>query len=483
MQAVLYRKESTCKNKRWYYTLAFFIAFFASQAQKSAISFVNKTYSGDTLFLLKEKDFITGQLDTIYSSKVNKNGEWKAVLQLSEPIFVRLPLYRNEVWLCVEPNKSYQIKIPNKQLLSIEDSLNTFFQPLIFYASILNMDSSACNEAISRLDYSIDTLYQKHIRNIHFKIKRKTVDSLVNVLKNQYEYASSNYFKSYLFYKIAMLKFLSYEREQNFIIKYYFNDQPVLLNNIAYNELFNQTFSDFLSYYAATHWGEGIKDAIDKYKSPTELRRVFKKNPAFTNDTLIDLVILKGLHDVPYSNDMPNKIKFSAQAVKTVLDSMILFAKTKELKQIAINIKNKLKNEEINVAFEDYPFKTADGEEIYLRNYKGKYVYVMIADFRSYEFLTFLKQEKASLERFSEKLKIVNIVLYPQKEKLKEMIKDQKLSGQFLFCEDETAFKHQLKIRALPLFMIWGPNGKIINNNASSPDERIIPYLMQIIKD
>lgn len=470
-------------NKHRLYLIFILFSFFAVQAQKTNISFVNKSYIGDTIYLLKEKDFISGQVDTLLSSKVNAQGEWKASIQINEPFFVHLPLYRNEVWLCIEPNKSYQIKIPNKQVLSIEDSLNTFFQPLIFYASILNMDSSACNEAISRLDYSIDTLYQKHIRNIHFKIRRKSVDSLINALTNQYKFASSKYFDSYLCYKIAMLKFLSYEREQNFIIKYYFNDQPVLLNNLAYSELFNQTFSDFLSYYATTHRGEGVKDAIDKYKSPAELRQVLKRNPAFTNDTLIDLVILKGLHDAYYTNDMPNKVKFSAQAVKTLLDSMILIARTKELKAIAKNIKNKVKNEEINVAFEDYPFKTADGEEIFLRNLRGKYLYVMIADFRSYEFFTFLKQEKASLERFADKLKIVNIVLSPQKEKLKQMIKDHELIGQFLFCENETAFKNLLKIRALPQFMIWAPNGKIINGNASSPDERFIPYLMQIIKD
>lgn len=469
-------------TRPFFYILLFLETFSFVNAQKTSISFINKSYIGDTIYLIKEKDFITGQIDTIAFSKVNAKGQWTVSIPIEDPFFVRIPLYRNETWLCVEPNQSYKIKIPNKQYLSIEDSLNNFFQPIVFYAKILNMDSSACNEAISLLDYTFDTLFQKHIKNIHFKIKRKKVDSLINTMKNQYKYVSSTYFKSYLFYKVALLKYLSYEREQNFIIKYYFNDQPILLNNIAYSELFNQIFSDFLSYYATTNWGEGVKDAIDKYRSPTELRCVLKRNPAFTNDTLIDLVILKGLHDAYYSNDLPNKVKFSAISINTLLDSMIFIAKTKDLKEIAKNIKNKIKNEDEAISLEDYAFKDFEGTDIFLRNFRGKYLYIMIADYRSYEFLTFLKQEKASLERFFNKLSVINIVLYPQKEKLKKMISEHQLIGNYLFCTNENNLKKQLKIKSLPIFMIWNPNGKIINKNASSPDERIIPYLMQIIK-
>jgi hypothetical protein len=483
MQAGLFLKELIYMNKQLKLFLLFSFLFFGGHAQKTSISFINKTYIGDTIHILKEKDFITGQMDTMISSSVNFKGEWKINLSIKEPVFVRLPLYRNEVWLLIEPNKSYQIRIPNKQLLTVEDSLNSFFLPISFYAEILNHDSSECNKAIMNLNYCMDTLYQKHIKNIHFKIKRKTIDSLVNLITNTFSYVSSKYFHDYLYYKIAMLKYLSYEREQNFIIKYYFNDKPVLIHNTSYQELFNQTFSDYLSYYATTHWGEGVKDAIEKYKSPVELRQTLKRNPAFTNDTLIDLVILKGLHDAYYTNDLPNKIKFPKASIITLLDSMITLAKSEKLKEIAQNIQRKIKQEELIISFDDYTFKDIEGNDIFLRNFRGKYLYIMVVDFRSYEFLTLLKQEKASLDRFSKEVTIINIVLSPQKERLIKMIKEHSLTGHFLFCTNESNFKKQLKIKALPIFMIWDPRGNIINANAPSPNERIIPYFMQLIKN
>jgi len=470
-------------NNRWIFFCFFLFILSASHSQNTIISFLNKSYSNDTLYVLKEKDFITKIKDTLAWAKVNNNGEWNVRLNIDQTQMLYIPLYKNEIVVCVEPNKSYKIKVPLKQTMTIEDSLNAYFEPFTFYATILNMDSTCTHESISRLEYSLDTLFQKYFKVIHFKIKRRTVDSLLNKLSLQYAYATSNYFKQYLFYKTILMKYLSYERDQNYIIKYYFNDKPVLLNNVAYTELFNQLFNDYLSYYATTHWGENVSDAILKLRSPVALRKAIRRNPAFTNDTLVDLVILKGLHDAYYSNDLPNKVRFSNLGIKTILDSMVLISKTKPLKQIAENIRLKIQNDEIVYAFEEFPFADLDGNEMYLRNFKGKYLYVMIADFRSYDFFTILKQEKASLSRFSDKLKVVNIILYPQKEKLKQMIKTNDLIGEYLFCKNDKMFKKYFKLKALPQFMIWDANGKIINNNAPLPDERIIPYLMQIMKD
>jgi len=484
MRVALFPKELIYMNKRWIHFLILFFVHTSVISQNTTITFINKSYINDTLYVLKEKDFITKIWDTLAWAKVNNNGEWTVKLNIENTQIINIPLYKNEIVICVEPNKIYKIKVPLKQPLTIEDSLNTYFEPLIFYTTILNMDSTCTHESISRLEYSIDTLFQKHFKVLHFKIKRRTVDSLINMLSLKYNYISSNYFKQYLFYRIILMKYLSYERDQNFIIKYYFNDKPVLLNNVAYTDLFNQIFNDYLSYYATTYWGEDVSDAITKLRSPIALRKAIKRNPAFTNDTLVDLVILKGLHDAYYSNDLPNKVHFSEVGIKTILDSMILVAKTNTLKQIATNIRQKIKNDEIIYAFEEFPFIDIDGNELYLRNFKGKYVYLMIADFRSYEFLPFLKQEKASLTRFLEKMYVINIVLSPQKEKLEYMIKSHDLIGKYLFCKnDEKLFKKYFKIKALPLFMIWNTDGSVINKNAPSPDERIIPYLMQIMKD
>lgn len=469
--------------KKVVYIILFIVVVLHVNAQKTKLSFTNKSYIGDTLYLIKESDFITQKLDTVASAKVDKQGQWNFIFTPETEAFYKVPLFRNEVWVFTSPNKQYNFRIPNKQVLTIEDSLNSYFEPVTFYAELLNQDSLEVQNAVTKLDYSIDTLMQKYFKYFHLKTRRRTIDSILLLLEKKYDYVKAPYFKKYLFYKKVLLKYLSYERDANYIIKYYFNDKPVLLNNPAYAELFNQLFNDYLSYYSTTPWGKDVYSAVVKAKSPTELRSCFKHNPAFTNDTLIDLVILKGIHDAYYTNDLPNKIKFPTSALKMILDSMTIVAKTKELKAIAINLKTKISKEEISFTFENYPFYDLEGNQIYLRNYIGQYMYVTISDGRSYDFLINMKSEKASLSRFNNKLRIVNIVLNLSKTKIQEMITENELTGTFLIANNAELFKKQLKLRALPVFLIFKPDGKILNSNASLPDERIIPYFMELIKE
>lgn len=454
-----------------------------ANAQKTQLSFVNKSYIGDTLYLLKESDFITHEFDTITFAKVNKDGQCNFIFNSTTEAFYKIPLYRNEVWCYSAPDKQYSFKVPNKQLLTIEDSLNSYFEPYVFYAELFNRDSIEVQNAIIDLDYSIDTLMLKYFKLIHFKVKRRKVDSLLKTLEKKFEYVKSPFFKNYLFYKIVLIKYLSYERDVNYIIKYYFNDKPVLLNNPAYSELFNQIFNDYLSYYSTEKWGENVYLAIAKAKSPTELRLCLKRNPAFTNDTLIDLVILKGIHDAFYTNYLPNKIKFPVSALKMVLDSMILVAKTKELRRIAMNIRSKINVEEIVFTFEEFPFYDIEGNQVYLRNFVGRYMYVTISDGRSYDFIINMKSEKASISKFNDRLRVINIVLNVSKEKIMKLVKENELIGDFLLCDKPDLLKKQLNLRALPVFIIFKPNGQILTTNAPFPDEKIISYFMELLKN
>ncbi len=463
----------------------FIIALFLSISvlpQKAVLHFDNPTYSNEKVYLLKEKDFISRQFDTITTVTFDKSGKASVEIICLKPFFVIMPLYKYQIWMCVEPNKKYQFKIPNKQYLTIEDSLNAYFTPIPFFAIPVPYDSTLTQQAIIDLNYTIDTLIEKHLKKIRYKIMRKHVDSLLHVVQNQYQYCSAPYFKEYLFYQLAWVKYLSYERDVNYVVKTYFSEKPVLLTNLAYADFFNELFADYLSYYATTAWGEHVFSSIAKAKSPAELRRDLKRNPAFTNDTLVDLVILKGLHDAYYTNSLPNKIKFPARQLLMTLDSMTITALTPELRQIAKNIYQKLTEEEKVYLFEEITFFDLDGNEYYLRNFKGKYLYVGIVDFRAYNFLTEQKKIKALFSRFADKLQVITIVTYPSIDKLKKMISDEKLYGSFFVVKNPELFKKQLKIRSLPVYYFYSPDGTLINGQAPPPEESLIPYFQDRLK-
>jgi hypothetical protein len=452
-------------------------------AQHATLIFNNKTYANDTLFLLIERDFISKIIDTISIVKLDKDGKGTTTIFCKEPFFVAVPLYKYRIWFCVEPNQTYTLFIPNKTLLSIEDSLNAYFKPLDFYAPTIPYDTNITQNAIIELNNTIDSILEKHLKNIKYNIKRKFVDSLINKIQSKFAYVKSNYFRNYLYYKIAWIKNLSYERDKNFIIKNYFSTNPILLNNLAYTELFDEIFVDYLSYYSLTKWGENVYANIARSKSPTELRKDLRKNPAILNDTLADLIILKGLHDAYFLKYLPNKVNFPTKQLIMTIDSMTIVAKTPELRQIAKNILRKIREkEQIDHLLENIPLYNSEGTEYYLRNFAGKYLYVSIMDFRAYNFLTEQKKIKATCSRFSNKLRVINIVLNANKANLEQIIKKEELYGEFLYPANSEKFKKQLRISALPVFFIFSPTGKIINANAPPPDENIISYFNNIIK-
>ncbi len=456
--------------------------FFTSFSQKASITIQNKTYANEQLYILKERDFISKLIDTIATFIPNASGIATVDIPCKDPYFIILPLFKQKAWFCLEPNQKYTLLLPNKLYLTIEDSLNAYFQPFEFFATTIPYDSSITQNAIVELNFSIDTLIEKHLKTIRYKIKRKTVDSLLNLIEKSFAYCKTPYFQQYLFYKLVWLKHFSYERDANFIIKNYFSEKPVLLNNLAYIELFNEIFYDYLSLYATTKWGENVFTSIAKAKSPTDLRKDLRRNPAFTNDTLIDLVILKGLHDAYFTNTLPNKIKFPTTQLKMTLDSMSLMACTPELRNIAKNIIKKINQEEKIFIFEEYPLYDLSGTEYYLRNFIGKFLYVNICDFRSYRFLIEQKKIKAIFSRFSNKLHVIHIVLYPQKDKLQKLILEHQLIGTFLTTPYPEELKKRLRDPVIPHYVLYAPDGKVFSSNAPPPEENLIPYFTNLLK-
>ncbi len=474
----LFPMALTCMNK-FLLLLCLILNALMAFNQQVHVSFTNKSYAGDTLYVTKEKDFITNLMDTLTSSTVNKEGQWKVDFTCKEPMLIHIPLYFFEAWLYVEPNTSYQIKIPRKQYMSVVDSLNAYFSPIIIYPLVLNHDSSNAHTAIGDFDNRYDAFIEKNIKQLHYKIRKSFIDSSISQFNTYYSYVKSTYFHNYMFYKMIMIKYLSYERDQNFIIKYYFNAQPVLLTNTGYMDMFNQLFADYFSYICQTSWGAPVFDNIAKAKSPYELRHTLKHNPALTNDTLIDLVILKGLHDACMETNDAQKVSFPKKQLLMTLDSMGIVAKTPELRAIAQHIKTKFSTENMQYCYDEIPLKSLDGENILLRNFRGKYLYVCVHDFRSYDFYTDQRLMKANIKSINSNLQMITVVLYPNLSSLKEMLKKENFDWFFVTCTQPDLLKKMLQVKATPSYYLFNPNGELINKNAPPPNAEFVPYFKQ----
>jgi len=245
--------------------------------------------------------------------------------------------------------------------------------------------------------------------------------------------------------------------------------------------MFNEIFKNYLSFSSVKKWGENIYNDIAKAKSPTALRVTLKNNPALSNDTLIDLIILKGIYDALYNKNTEYQI-FPQKQLLMTLDSMTICAKTVELKQIANNIKQKYSYLNSGSKAPIFSMLNQDSVRISLSDLKGKYLYIYFTDLRSYSTKTELDLLKIISEKYKNNIEVVTVCCKSNLNKTKAYLTETDYKWQFLTPDNTKQTLNEYNIKALPSYILSDPYGNIVLNQAPPPDLSFEKIFISILK-
>ncbi len=467
---------------KFFFSFCFFVFFVQSFAQVSTITFNQKSYSGDSLFIITKSDYISNNLDTIFSGKVDPEGKFECKLNLKQTSLIYIPLEFFKLSLYIEPGKTYRIQIPPRRKLSVAEELSPYFEPIEIIPGIENSDSTELNSLISQFDDEYNAFLSKSFIKAYYTAKKAFTDSAITSIQKKFNWCQNAYFKSYINYRFSMLKFMAYERENDFIIKDYFNKKILLLNSPAYMDMFNHVFAHYFSVSVTKKWGENLMDDIAKAKSPAAIKLTLKNNRTITNDTLIDLIILKGLNDAFYDNHTAEYKVFPRKQLLMTLDSMIIIAKTTELKSVANNIKKKVN---YMIAGADAPFfalLNQDSVRISLSDLKGKFLYVTFTDLRSYSNANEMSLLKTISDKYAKDLDIVTMCCNGTVSKTREFCKTNGYKWFFLTPENTKKLKNMYNVKAVPSYFLIDPYGKIVLSPAPGPDANFDGFFISILR-
>ena len=459
--------------------------FFTSNinAQKTTIEFNQKSYSNDSIFVLSYTDYITKRADTISKGKVDQYGHYSCTFNINQTINIFIPLDFFKLSFFVEPAKKYTIQIPQKKKLSVADELNPYFEPIEIIPGIEGSDSTELNSLISEFDNLYDSFLEKHFIKAYLTAQKSFTDSTISNIEKTFSFAKNNYFETYMQFKFNMLRFMSYQRNNDYVTKYNFNNEPLELNNVAYMDMFNNVFAHYFSVSATKTWGANLYDALAKAKSPAALRITLKNNPAISNDTLIDLIILKGLHDAFYDNNTAEYKSFPQKQLLMTLDSMIICSKTAELKQIAKHIQKKVNLLLSGTKAPSFSMLNNDSVKISLSDLRGKYLYINFIDTRSYSNQNDMALIKSVSEKYAKVLEVVTINCNNSFSKTREFCNLNGYKWQFLTPENSKQILKLYNIKALPSYFLIDPYGKIILSQAPAPDASFDKVFISILKN
>lgn len=432
---------------------------------KCTIYGTNKSYAGFVLQVFATPDLISGEQLLIGSDTVDAEGNFKLSFPLRQTQLLTLPMGIYECIIYAEPNKTYQVALPPRQPKTKADLLNPFFEPVQIYLGIRNPAPNNINLQIADFNERYHSYIEREYYYI-FKFPRKAnIDSVINTINLQFDTIANAYFYNFRKYKYAWLKYTTVMRDNRYVIREYFNNQPVLYQNVAYMDLFNQLFANYLSLYMKTSEGARIYSDVALAKSPVLIKETFSNNMVLLNDTLQELVLLKGLHDAFYSNDFP------LQSLLITLDSVAFSTTIPEHRNMAIDIKTKVLHLRNGYYAPDFNLVDVQGTKFSLKDFTSKYVYLNFISVESFACQQELELLKKLHEKFSNDLTILSITIDDDLEKAQNYFNKQGYSWALLgdVPDKKTAVSYHVK--AYPTFYLIRPGGKLQMSPALSPGE------------
>jgi peroxiredoxin len=454
----------------------FFLPFFSLHAGEVTISGVAKEYAGKEIVFNYVSDRITNTENELSRSIVGPDGTFHASFKIEETlsIYVHLGAYR--ITFYAEPGAQYDIGLPPRQNKTEADYLNPYFKEIEVHAYIRNASPDDLNIIMRMFDDSYGPYYDKFAQNIKSKENPALLDSTIVNIMGPFREVKNAYFLQYTSYKLGMLRHMAYQFKSKAMSDQYFSNRPILYQNPAYMELFNQVYDKFFMYFIRTVEGKSLDSAINLNKSLYRLKLSLLQNKVFKNDSLLELVILKNLYDEFYSN------RFSRSAILNIIDTIIGSGKIQEHRLIAQNIRANITRLLAGYEPPQFPLLNPDSITVNLSDLKGKYVYLCFCSCFSYACLKDFDMLQRMHTKHSKYLQIVLISVDPDLNELRGFVSKTDYKWMFLNYGKHPEILKAYDIRGYPTYFLIDKEGKLLLSPAPSPFENIELKLFDIMR-
>lgn len=447
-----------------------------TMAQEVIIEGKAQSYSGDEIIFYTYSDYITSTEMEVGRCTVASNGQFSCSLKILETsmVFSHLGIYK--IYFFAERGKHYQVLLPPKEAKTEAQRLNPFFREVDLQVGITNIDKTDLNYLINAFDLRFNENFDLIVENAYRGIKTMNIDSLITRIESRFTGATNQYFNDYREYRYGLLKQITLMQKSKSLSDQYFLNKPIRYNNPAYMELFNAVYDKYFIFYSRINEGKSIYKDISVDKSLKKLKKTLGKNDVLANDTLKEIVILKGLFD-EFFND-----EFSRSALLSILDQLYRTAITEEHIIIAENIRSRITR--LLPGFVPSPFALADtsGAEISMDKFKGKYIYLNFCTTGSYTCLQEFPMLQKLYNSHKRYLEVVTILTDNDKHDIAPFLKNTGYNWTFLHYGNKPSIIKDYDVRAYPTYYLVGPDQKLVMSPAPSPSEDFEAKFIKMLK-
>ncbi len=454
-------------------TILLFNSHFLCTAQNVTIKGIANTYAYKEIGVWVNNDYISNTQKQLTYSTIDSAGNFLLEFKSKEIQYITLKIEKHIASMYIEPNAMYDA------LIMPPDS-TTYQNPNIEHDVKLSIKLKSKTEINSlTIDYDkrFDDFLSIDYKSFVARVPLPKIDSFKLAMYNYYSTVKNNYFDAYITYTIAALEEKTKMSEKK-LFDSYLNGKPILYNNPEYMNFFNAFFKQKLQNFALSKHGSPMAFQINDRGSYSGAMDVFKRDKFLQNDTLRELVLLKGLYESYYDG------VFKRMSIIPVIQQIATESKIIKHQEIASNILNSFSKLKVGskAPFFELPDKTGLTHSLDELRTK-KYVYLMLYDVGCTSCLEQMKVIPSLKKQYGERITFVSISTDKANEELKKYcLKNPKYDWLFLYDNSKGQLKNNYEIRSLPAYFLIDPDGKFVQVPAESPDEDIDRAMYDITK-
>jgi peroxiredoxin len=419
-------------------------------------------YEGKTVYASTFKDFITYTPLQLASAEISDSGKFTFQLNgLKQCTYINLSIGNYKGDMYAVPGNSYKLVFPPPDSNHYHNSYIEHTVELDIYIS----DTTEVNNLIFDFNGQFDSFWEKNYQYFLKKEAPHYVDSFYSAMLVRYRNIKNPDFLGCMMYTIAEIENNILEGQKTLGEKYIMG-KPVLYNNKEYMQFFNDYFKDYMREFIFTREGGDINKFIDKPDYP-DLMEVLKINHLLRNDSICELVLLKGLYEFYYSGN------YDQENIKILLRTIAGSSKIEEDKMIANNMLASFSGVVKGGEAPDFALKDSKGDVSSILDFRGKYVY--IAFFKSTSSASSSQMEvlPALYKQYGKK---INFVFISEDDNYSDMENylsaNKNFNWTFLFDEKHKVMG-QYDVKTLPEYFIVNPQGKFFRSPADDPSHGI----------
>ena len=450
---------------------------WAVQAQTTltAVHGVAKDYANQTIVFRQQVGFVTDSQLEVGRVTIGQDGSFYCPLKVIGTQLVTCEAGAYLLYFYITQGQRYEIGFPPYQPMRDQDRLNPFQPRMEVQLRPRGRDSLLVNDMIARYDYALAAALDSATANITMQSQRINADSLVAAVRARFAGTQYNvtFFRDYMLYQEGNVFYVTQTKRVQQLSDEYFKNRPILYDNPAYRDLFNTIYTKYFQFHGRTKEGQQIFRAITEERSLHSLVRVLRQNDNLQPAALLEMVVLKGLHDEFFDAN------FSREALSVVLDSLSSRTDIAEHAYIASYIREKVTR--LLPGFAPYPIRIADvkGRLLDLKQLRGKLTLIMFAMTTSYTCIEDFEMLRKFQTRYGEHLEIVTLCADENAASGAAFVEAQGFGWHFAMLEEQKDLLERYDVRAFPTYYLLDERGLLLYSPARSPREGLESLIFQ----